>query len=146
MRKKQIKSLKDTGCHWFKVKISMIWKNFFWLNTLLVIFTCDSTHLNIKKLFTSFEKGGQLLQHDSHSADLANLIQTMLTKYVYMIYKRKSSPWFTLDLSLWIYVKKGAHSCCWNNLQFFYHSCASLAVLVTSNMFTRLILHQTSSD
>ena len=45
-----------------------------------------------KKLFTSFEKGGQLLQHNSHSADLANLIQTMLTKYVYMIYKRKSSP------------------------------------------------------
>ena len=38
------------------------------------------------------KKGGQLLQHNSHPADLANLIQTMLIRYVYMIYKRKSSP------------------------------------------------------
>ena len=57
-------SIKDTGCHWFKEEIFMIWTNFFWSNTLLVIFTCDLTLLNNKNLITSFKKGG-LLKFDT---------------------------------------------------------------------------------
>ena len=102
-------------------------KCFFWSKTLLVILTCDSTLLHKKNLFTSFEKGGQTLQHNSHSANLGNSHPDHVDKVC-------------------LHTNANPRQCLCCNFQFLYHSCAPLVVLVTSNMFTRLILYQTSSD